>query len=227
MQPSVLLKVQRKFFAICQQYFYNLKCDPIFQQKNIADAIKELNDQTAATAKKDSALAAMAADLEAKSKKLADDTSSLTSREAAFVNREKTANTKAAEVAELETLIKELPAFDPNNSTEAAMILTYKLPAQTRRDLIAMQRTAYQKYSANRVTQALEDYTKAFEAAPEANYLAAYWAGLSAERIRNKREEALTWANRALEINPDYKPAQELKRRLEARNAPAQRRRTK
>ena len=89
-----------------------------------------------------------------------------------------------------------------------------------------MQRTAYQKYNAGRVTQALEDYTKAYETAPKANYLAAYWAGLSAERIRNKREEALTWANRALEINPDYKPALELKKRLETRNA-APRRRTK
>ncbi len=87
-----------------------------------------------------------------------------------------------------------------------------------------MQRTAYQKYSSNRVTQALEDYAKAYEAAPTANYLAAYWAGLSAERLRNRRDDALEWANKALEINPEYKPAQELKRRLESRGGNQRRR---
>ena len=121
----------------------------------------------------------------------------------------------------METLIRELPAFDPNSSTEAAMILTYKLPAERRRELIAMQREAYTRYSSNRITLALESYTAAYEAEPNANYLAAYWAGLCAERLRGRRDEAETWADRALAINPDYRPAQELKRRLEA---PARRR---
>ena len=134
------------------------------------------------------------------------------------MKREAESARKAADINELETLIKELPAFDPNSSTEAAMILTYKIPAQKRRELIAMQREAYGRYSANRITQALESYTAAFEAEPTVNYLAAYWAGLAAERLRNRRDEALEWANRALEINPDYRPAQELKRRLESRN---------
>ena len=106
------------------------------------------------------------------------------------------------------------------------MILTYPIPAARRRELIAMQREAYTRYSSNRVTQALESYTAAYEAEPTANYLAAYWAGLSAERLRNRRDDALMWANRALEINPEYKPAQDLKRRLEAPARPAQRRRT-
>ena len=126
-------------------------------------------------------------------------------------------------------LIKELPAFDPNSSTEAAMILTYPIPAAQRRELINMQREAYTRYSSNRVTQALESYTAAYEAAPNANYLAAYWAGLSAERLRNRRDEAVTWADRALEINPEYRPAQDLKRRLEApaRNTQQRRRTTR
>ena len=134
---------------------------------------------------------------------------------------------KAAEVAEMETLIKELPAFDPNGSTEAAMILTYKIPAARRRELIAMQREAYSRYSSNRITQALESYSAAYEAEPTANYLAAYWAGLAAERLRNRRDEAIEWADRALAINPDYRPAQELKRRLEgaSRNTNTQQRR--
>ena len=149
----------------------------------------------------------------------------MTTREAALVNRENEASKKANEVQEMETLIKELPAFNPNSSTEAAMILTYPLSAQRRRELIAMQRSAYQKYSANRITQAFEDYVAAAEAEPTINYLAAYWAGLSAERLRNRREDALNWANRALEINPDYRPAQELKTRLET-PARSQRRRT-
>ncbi len=87
-----------------------------------------------------------------------------------------------------------------------------------------MQVEAYTRYSSNRITQALESYTTAYEAAPDANYLAAYWAGRCAERLRNRRDEALTWADRALAINPNYKPAQDLKRSLESRNQ--QRRRT-
>ena len=144
------------------------------------------------------------------------------------MSREAESARKSAELTELETLIKELPAFDPNNSTEAAMILTYKIPAAKRRELIAMQREAYTRYSSNRVTQALESYTAAFEAEPTANYLAAYWAGLSAERLKNRKDDALMWANRALEINPNYKPAQDLKRRLEApaRGSNNQRRRS-
>ncbi|MBQ7069198.1 MAG: hypothetical protein IJM82_08545, partial [Synergistaceae bacterium] len=162
--------------------------------------------------------------LDDKNKKLEENSSSLISREAALVNREAEINRKANEVQEMENLIKELPAFDPNNSTEAAMILTYKIPAQKRRELIAMQRAAYQKYSSNRITQAFEDYVAAAEAEPS-NYLAAYWAGLAAERLRNHRDDALLWANKALEINPDYKPAQDLKNRLE--NPARNRRRSK
>ncbi len=71
----------------------------------------------------------------------------------------------------------------------------------------------------------MESYTAAYEAEPNTNYLAAYWAGLSAERLRNRRDDAAEWADRALAINPEYRPAQELKRRLESRNT--QRRRTR
>ena len=78
-----------------------------------------------------------------------------------------------------------------------------------------MQRAAYTKYNSKQITNAFGDYVKAVEAAPEANYLAAYWAALCAERLRNRRDDAITWVNKALEINPAYKPAQELKARLE------------
>ena len=43
--------------------------------------------------------------------------------------------------------------FDPNNSIEAALILTYPISANERRDLIAQQRAAYAKYNAGRITQ--------------------------------------------------------------------------
>ncbi len=71
------------------------------------------------------------------------------------------------------------------------------------------------KYNNGRITQAFEDYVKAFESQPTVHYLAAYWAALSASRLRNRGEDALTWVNKALEINPNYRPAQELKNRLE------------
>lgn len=196
------------------------------QEEKLAGESKGVASHEEALSKKEAELTARESELEKKNQKLAEDSAALTSRESALISREAEATRKASEVAEMETLIRELPAFDPNNSTEAAMILTYNIPAERRRDLIAMQRAAYQKYSSNRITQAFEDYVAAAEAEPNANYLAAYWAGLAAERLRNRREDALTWANRALEINPNYRPAQELKRRLESsRPANAQQRR--
>lgn len=186
------------------------------QEEKLAERSKEIAARDEELAKKEADLTARESELAQKNQKLAEDSSALTARESAVINREVEANRKANEIAEMETLIRELPAFDPNNSTEAAMILTYNIPASRRRELIAMQRAAYQKYSSNRITQAFEDYAAAAEAEPNTNYLAAYWAGLCAERLRNRRDDALTWANRALEINPNYKPAQELKRRLES-----------
>ena len=186
--------------------------------------MKEHEDKIA---EREEALTARESELERKNQDIEAGTASLTQREAALVNKETEASRKAAEVAEMETLIKELPAFDPNNSTEAAMILTYNIPAARRRELITMQREAYTRYSSNRITQALESYTAAYEAEPAANYLAAYWAGLCAERLRNRRDDAITWADRALAINPDYRPAQDLKRRLETpARSTQQRRRT-
>ena len=191
------------------------------QEKKISEASEKLNAHESEIAKREKEITAREEALANKNKQLEEATASFTSREAALVNREANATRKAAEVQDMETLIKELPAFNPNTSTEAAMILTYPLPAERRRELIAMQRAAYQKYSAKRITQAFEDYVKAAEAEPNTNYLAAYWAALSAERLRNRHDDALTWVNKALEINTDYKPAQELKQRLEA---PARRR---
>ena len=42
------------------------------------------------------------------------------------------------------------------------------------------------------------------------NYLSAYWAGVSAHKLK-KTDEALQWIDKALAINPDYKPAQDFK----------------
>ncbi|MBQ7267986.1 MAG: hypothetical protein IJR11_06440, partial [Synergistaceae bacterium] len=194
-------------------------------EKTLAESTEKVNAHEAELAKKESELKARESELEAGNKKLAEATDSLAKRDSALISRELEAAQKSTELQELEALIKELPAFNPNNSTEAAMILTYKIPAEKRRQLIAMQREAYTRYSSNRVTQALESYTAAFEAEPTANYLAAYWAALSAERLRNRRDDALMWVNRALEINPDYRPAQELKRRLEGSSRNSQQRR--
>jgi tetratricopeptide (TPR) repeat protein len=42
------------------------------------------------------------------------------------------------------------------------------------------------------------------------NYLAAYWAGVAAQKLR-KNDESLEWIERALTINPNYKPATDFK----------------
>ena len=158
---------------------------------------------------------ALKSELDSKNKELASKAEELTKRESDVFNREAEVTKKDADMNDMQELLKSFPAFDPDNSTEAAVIVTYPISAQERKDLIAMQRSAFQKYNSKQITRAFEDYVKAAEAQPGVNYLAAYWAALSASRLNNHRDDALKWLNRALEINPRYKPAQELKKRLE------------
>ena len=63
--------------------------------------------------------------------------------------------------------------------------------------------------------KAFDEYVKLYESY-EGDYLAAYKAGEVAQALRDN-ETAKIWYDKALEINPEYEPAQKAKARLEAR----------
>ena len=105
---------------------------------------------------------------------------------------------------------KVIPGFDPNQSTDAKVIETLALSVGDRNLLGIMQRNAYNKFKNGRYKDAYAEFCKAADAHPSINYLSAYWAGVSAHKLK-KSDEALQWIDKALAINPDYKPAQEFK----------------
>lgn len=108
-----------------------------------------------------------------------------------------------------------------NQSTDPAKVIaTYGLSsgeANTRR--IA-------HLGANRLGNKQAAYDKFVELAGSfsGDYLAAYRAGVVAQNMGN-RDDAKTWFDKALAINPNYEPAQEAKKKLES--APAQRSKSK
>ena len=105
---------------------------------------------------------------------------------------------------------KVIPGFDPNQSTDAKVIETYAISGGDKNLLGIMQRNAYNKFKNGRYKDAYVDFCKAADAHPSVNYLSAYWAGVTAHKLR-KTDEALQWIDKALAINPDYKPAQDFK----------------
>ena len=107
---------------------------------------------------------------------------------------------------------------DHNKATEANVIDVYPISAGDKNILGVMQRNAYQSYRKGRYKQAYEEFVKAAEVQPEVNYLSAYWAGVTAEKLK-RRDDAVSWIDKALSINPDYKPAQDFKTQLEKSSA--------
>lgn len=105
---------------------------------------------------------------------------------------------------------KVIPGFDPNQSTDAKVIETLALSVGDRNLLGIMQRNAYNKFKNGRYKDAYAEFCRAADAHPSVNYLSAYWAGVTAHKLK-KADEALQWIDKALAINPDYKPAQDFK----------------
>ncbi len=105
---------------------------------------------------------------------------------------------------------KVIPGLDPNQSTDAKVIETYAISGGDKNLLGIMQRNAYNKFNNGKYKDAYAEFSKAADAHPSVNYLSAYWAGVSAHKLK-KTDEALQWIDKALAINPDYKPAQDFK----------------
>jgi TolA-binding protein len=109
----------------------------------------------------------------------------------------------------------ERAGFDPNQSSDSKVINTYPISQRDRNTLGIAQRGAYSLYAKRRYKDALEAFAKLADDYPSCNYLSAYWAGMTALKMRGKRDEAKEWFDRALAINPNYQPAIDQKEKLE------------
>ena len=97
--------------------------------------------------------------------------------------------------------------FDPNASSDAKVIDTYPLDSTTRNNLGILQRSSYNMYRNKRYKDAYEGFKRGFDSY-NGHYLAAYWAGMTAQRLK-LNDEAKEWFNTALTINSNYAPASE------------------
>lgn len=99
-----------------------------------------------------------------------------------------------------------IEGFDPNTSTDAKVIDTYPLSSTARNTLGIKQRGAYNIYRKGQYKKAFEIFVTLVDEDYHGNYLSAYWAGMSAMKLRSYKEAA-KWFDRAILINPNYKPA--------------------
>jgi curli biogenesis system outer membrane secretion channel CsgG len=108
-----------------------------------------------------------------------------------------------------------IEGFDPNQSTDSKVIKTYALTGTDKNTLGIKHRGAYSLYSQKKYKNAFEAFVVLVEEYP-ANYLSAYWAGVSAAQLKSYKE-AIKWFDRALEINPDYEPAKKARAAAEGK----------
>jgi TolA-binding protein len=98
-------------------------------------------------------------------------------------------------------------SVDANTSVNAEVIQTYPISLTDQRTLGIQHRGAWNLYSQKNYKAALDKFSELVDAYPDDNYLSAYWAGMSALKIKARKIEAQGWFERALDINPDYQPA--------------------
>jgi TolA-binding protein len=102
--------------------------------------------------------------------------------------------------------MREVPGVDPDNTTDAKLIEAYDFLTPAERNTLGIgHRGAHKIYSSKRYKDAFEKFTRLADDYP-GNYLSAYWAGECASRLKSYKE-AIKWFDRALAINPNYKPA--------------------
>lgn len=102
---------------------------------------------------------------------------------------------------------KKIEGFDPNTSTDAKLIETYPLNSTEANNLGILQRSAYNMYKNRKYKDAYEGFKRGVDSY-SGHYLAAYWAGMTAQKLK-LNDEAREWFEKALAINADYEPASE------------------
>ncbi|MBR0222603.1 MAG: hypothetical protein IJQ63_12625, partial [Synergistaceae bacterium] len=177
---------------------------------------KELDELEAKVNSHADELNNLEAGLKSKGEELDKKAEEINNRDKVLAGKESEFKTRAERVAARENLLDEIPGFNPDTATESTIMYTFGLAKAERDAMKALHDSAMGKFRNNRITQAYDEFSKAAELQPRVNYLSAYWAAAAAERLRNRRGDAVNWVNKALAINPNYKPAQDLKKRLEA-----------
>ena len=98
-----------------------------------------------------------------------------------------------------------------NYSTDPAKVIaTYYNLSSGEKNTLRIHHLNLRQYGTSK--KAYDEFTKLFEAY-EGDYLAAYKAGEVAQALRDI-DNARYWYGKALEINPDYEPAQKALRKL-------------
>jgi hypothetical protein len=100
-------------------------------------------------------------------------------------------------------------AVDRDTSTGLDVIETYPLPPIARSNLRAGQTNARNLYERGQYAESLAMFKQLAESY-RGNYLSAYWAGMASLRL-DRKKDALAWFDRALAVNPNYRPALEAK----------------
>jgi curli biogenesis system outer membrane secretion channel CsgG/TolA-binding protein len=107
---------------------------------------------------------------------------------------------------------RDVDGVDPNSTTDAKLIDIYPLSSQERNTIGIKHRGAWKMYSGKRYKEAFEVFSQ-LVLDYDCNYLAAYWAGMAAQKLGSAKEAA-AWFERALAINPNYQPAIDGKAKL-------------
>lgn len=94
-----------------------------------------------------------------------------------------------------------------DQSDQIDVVETYPIDGATKNAILISHRGGYYSYSKGQYSKAYGAFVNAFEAY-DGNYLDAYWAARTAHKL-GRRKDATQWLDRALEINPAYRPALE------------------
>ena len=118
----------------------------------------------------------------------------------------------ASQQAPQATEQRTLDGIDPNHSTDPKVVQTYPISSGEANIMGVKHRGAASKYNNGRYKDSYAEYS-ALADAYAGDYLAAYWAGMSAQRLR-KKGDAISWLDKAIAINPNYQPAIEARGKI-------------
>jgi len=118
----------------------------------------------------------------------------------------------ASQQAPQPTEQRTIDGLDPNQSTDPRVVQTYPISSGEANIMGVRHRSAASKYNNNRFKDAYADYS-ALADAYAGDYLAAYWAGMSAQSLK-QRDDAISWLDKAIAINPNYQPAIEARGKI-------------
>ncbi|MDY3868276.1 MAG: CsgG/HfaB family protein [Pyramidobacter sp.] len=94
---------------------------------------------------------------------------------------------------------------DINKCTDERLILAYNIPDNRRNSMQILYKNGARLYKGKNYSKAYNMFVRATDS--NFDVLNIYWAGMSALKSGN-RANARKWLNKALEIHPDYIPAQ-------------------